>query len=237
MVDVSDDKRAAAEAAVAEVRSGMRVGLGTGTTAAFAIDALANRARAGLSVETVATSLATAARATAAGLRVVDFADLDHVDIAIDGADEIDGELRAIKGGGGAMLREKIVAAAARRMIAIVDGSKRVERLGDRPVPVEVLPFAAGFVARRIEDLGGEVTLRRTDGVVFATDQRNVILDCRFTALHNPDGLAAGLASIPGMLGHGLFLDEIDALYVGAGGTVRRIERIGAGSTNGVALV
>lgn len=213
--DVERFKRAAARAAVAEVEEGMVVGLGTGTTAAFAIAALADRVAEGLRVTTIATSRATARMAEALGLRPVPFEDLAELDIAIDGADEIDGALRAIKGGGGAMLREKVVAAASRRMIAIVDGNKQVPRLGAHPLPVEVLPFAAGYVARRIVELGAEVSRREAGGASYRTDQDNFVLDCRFGAIDRPEALAAALSAIPGVLGHGLFLDEIDAAYVG----------------------
>ncbi len=219
--DVEQFKRAAALAAVAEVGEGMIVGLGTGTTAAFAIAALADRVAGGLRITTVATSLATARMAEALGLEPVPFESLAQVDIAIDGADEIDGGLRAIKGGGGAMLREKVVAAASRRMIAIVDGSKQVTRLGAHPLPVEVLPFALSFATRRIVELGAEVSQRLTGDAPYRTDQDNLVLDCRFGAIHQPEALAAALSVIPGVLGHGLFLDEIDAAYVGRpGGTL-----------------
>ena len=152
--------RAAARAAVAEIEDGMLIGLGTGTTAAFAIAALGQRVAAGLDVNTVATSLAASQAAEAAGLRVLPFDTLASVDVAIDGADELDSQLRAIKGKGGAMLREKIVAAAATRMIVIVNSSKQVAMLGRAPLPVEVLPFAAGFVSRRIKQLGAKVCRR-----------------------------------------------------------------------------
>jgi ribose 5-phosphate isomerase A len=168
-----------------------------------------------LRVTTVATSLATAHDAKAAGLRVLPFDELDQVDVAIDGADELDGKLCAIKGGGGAMLRETIVASAARRMIAIVDASKQVAVLGAHPLPVEVLPFAVGFVTRRIAELGADVAPRMTGQTFFRTDQENVVLDCRFGAIGEPEALAAALSGIPGVLGHGLFLDEIDVAYVG----------------------
>ena len=215
MDDAAHLKRAAALAAVAEVEDGMLVGLGTGSTVAFAIEALGRRAREGLRIATVATSLATARAAEVAGLDVLVFERLDRVDLGIDGADEIDGALRAIKGGGGAMLREKVVAAAAARMIAIVDASKQVVRLGARPLPVEVLPFAAGFVTRRIAELGGDVSPRLAGNAVYLTDQGNEVLDCRFGAIHEPEVLASALSDLPGVLGHGLFLDEIDAVYVG----------------------
>lgn len=211
-----EQKRAAARAAVAEVSDGMLVGLGTGSTAAFAIEALAARVREGLSITAVATSERTAAAASTAGIRVIDMADVAVLDLAIDGVDEIDPECRAIKGAGGAMLREKVVAAAARRMVAIADASKPVERLGTRPVPLEVLPMALAFVAGAVDALGGRA-MRRVDanGAAIATDGGNPILDASFGSIEDPAALASALSAIPGMLGHGLFVSEIDAAYVG----------------------
>ena len=168
-MSAEDDKRLAAEAAVAEVRDGMIVGLGTGSTAAFAIQALARRCAAGLRIEAVATSEASTAAALDGGIIVRDFADVATLDLAIDGADEIDRRLWAIKGAGGAMLREKTVAAAARRFVVIADGSKRVEAIGAAKLPVEVLPFARAFVMRQLQALGATVTVRpdyRTDNVL-----------------------------------------------------------------------
>lgn len=216
-----DDKRLAAEAAVAEIADGMRVGLGTGSTAAFAVTALARRVAEGLKVEAVATSAATAAAAVAGGIVVRDFADCASLDIAIDGADEIDEALHAIKGAGGAMLREKAVAAASTRFVVIADGSKRVARIGSAPVPVEVLPFARAFVTGRLESMGAVVTLRAG----YETDNGNLIADCRFATMDDPRALAAAIAGIPGALGHGLFLDEVDAAYLAADGIVTRLER------------
>jgi ribose 5-phosphate isomerase A len=221
-------KQAAALAAVAEVEEGMIVGLGTGTTAAFAIAALADRVAGGLRITTVATSLATARMAESLGLKPMPFESFDRLDIAIDGADEIDGALRAIKGGGGAMLREKIVAAASRRMIAIVDGSKQVTRLGAHPLPVEVLPFAESFVSRRIVEFGADVCRRMAGDAPYRTDQDNPVLDCAFGAIDRPEALAAALSAIPGVLGHGLFLDEIDAAYVGRVEGVSYLTRSGS---------
>jgi ribose 5-phosphate isomerase A len=223
--DVAARKRAAASAAVAEVQDGMLVGLGTGTTTNFAIAALGERVAAGLTVRTVATSRAASRAAEAAGLRVLPFDDLASVDLAIDGADELDPQLRAIKGKGGAMLREKVVAAAAARMIVIVDAGKQVTRLGRGTVPVEVLPFATGFVAHRIERLGAAVIQRMAGDAGYRTDQDNILLDCRFGAIDDPHALAAALSAIPGMLGHGLFLDEIDAAYVGGSDGVIELTR------------
>ena len=217
---IDTDKRLAAEAAVAEVRDGMLVGLGTGSTVRFAIDALVRR---GLRIAAVATSEASAAQARAGGIVVRDFADVSAVDLTIDGADEIDARFLAIKGAGGAMLREKAVAAASRRMVVIADESKRVAAIGAAKVPVEVLGFARTFIAARLAALGARVTQR--DGL---TDNGNPILDARFAAFPDPYVLAAAIAAIPGALGHGLFLDEVDAAYIAAGGIVTRLERDGA---------
>jgi ribose 5-phosphate isomerase A len=217
-------KRAAAEAAAAEIAPSMLIGLGTGSTAAYLIDALGRRVRAGLAVRAVATSRQTAERAAAAGIAVVDLDDLAAIDLAIDGVDEIDPAFRAIKGAGGAMLREKVVAQAARRMIAIADASKAVAQLGARPVPVEVLPLARAFVAARVAALGGRPALRTgAGGQPWRTEQDNLILDCEFGTIDDWAALAAGLDAIPGALGHGLFMTEIDTLYLGtASGVIRR---------------
>jgi ribose 5-phosphate isomerase A len=218
-------KRAAAEGAVAEVEGGMLVGLGTGSTAAFAIQALARRVGEGLDVRAVATSLATAQAAAAAGIRVIDFADVASVDLCIDGVDEIDPGLRAIKGAGGAMLREKIVATAATRMIAIADESKAVAALGGRPVPVEFLPFARSFVERRLAELGGVPVLRIAGTAPYRTDQGHPVFDATFAELGDPATLAAALSACPGVLAHGLFLTEIDTVYFGSATGVTRRDR------------
>lgn len=220
-----DDKKAAALAAVEEVRDGMLLGLGTGSTAAFAITEVGRRVAAGLRIEAVATSLASEAQARAAGIPLRALESVATVDLAIDGADEVDPRLRAIKGAGGAMLREKIAAAAARRMVVIADGSKRVEQLGKALVPVEVLPQARAFVTSLLDSIGGLPRLRGGSDRPALTDQGNIILDCTFGPIADPILLAQRLSAIPGLLGHGLFLDEVDALYVADRGVVERIER------------
>jgi ribose 5-phosphate isomerase A len=222
-------KRAAADAAIARVEDGMLVGLGTGTTVSFLVAGLGRRVTAGLRIEIVATSHATVRQAAAAGLPIRPFNSLASVDLAIDGADELDVQLRAIKGHGGAMLREKIVAAAAAHMVAIIDASKEVVTLGRGVLPVETLPFAATFVAHRVEALGASVSMRMAGNVPYRTDQNNIVLDCGFGALADPEGLASALSAIPGVLGHGLFLDEIDAAFVGRRDGVAHLIRAAQG--------
>ncbi|AYJ85825.1 ribose-5-phosphate isomerase RpiA [Sphingomonas paeninsulae] len=225
-IDYDREKRLAAIAAVAEVQQDMIVGLGTGSTVAFALDALAERCRSGLKIRTVATSLRTEALLRQSSMEILDFSKLSTVDLCIDGIDEIDGACHAIKGAGGAMLREKIVASAAMRMIAIADSRKAVDRLGSAPVPVETLPFALGYVTSRILQLGGRPVLRQTAlHEPYRTDQGNAVLDCSFDRIDAPDVLAATISAIAGVLGHGLFVDEIDALYIARGTVVEKRER------------
>lgn len=220
-----DDKRAAAYAAIEDVADGMLVGLGTGSTAAYAIARLGERVRSGLAIRAVATSRRSADLAREVGVDVLDFADVAAVDLVIDGADEIDDRLYAIKGAGGAMLREKIVAASAARMIVIADGSKHVAAIGAAKLPVEVLPFAYGFVRHKLAGLGAEVVLRGDGGVPYRTDQDNLVLDCHFGAIEDPQALDAALSAIPGVLGHGLFLREVGSAIIAAHGQVTRIDR------------
>jgi ribose 5-phosphate isomerase A len=217
---VEEWKLRAAERALGYLEEGMLVGLGTGSTAAFAIGRLGEMVRGGLDIRAVATSLRTESMARMAGIALVAFATVESVDLTIDGADEIDGRLFAIKGAGGAMLREKIVAAASRRMIVIADDSKRVERIGKAKLPVEVLPFARAFTATRLAALGAKVVQRDA-----RSDQGNIILDCFFAEMPDPCALGMGLSAIPGVLGHGLFLDEVDCAYIGGGGRVIRLDR------------
>ncbi|WP_333574138.1 ribose-5-phosphate isomerase RpiA [Sphingomonas sp.] len=206
-------KRAAAQAAVAEVEDGMILGLGTGSTAAHAIRLVGDRIAQGLRITAVATSRATAAAARAAGIPLVAPDGLAAIDLCIDGVDEIDPGLRAIKGGGGAMLLEMIVATLARRNIAIADSAKRVDQLGARAVPIEVLQAAQALVTAAVGQIGGAATLRTNSAGVILTDSGHPILDTTFPVIPEPFRLAQAMSEIPGVLGHGLFLTEIDALY------------------------
>lgn len=212
-----DLKRAVAEAAARRVESGMKLGLGTGSTAALFVEALSARVKSGevADVVGVPTSERTAAQATRLGIPVASLDELRHLDLGVDGADEVDPALDLIKGLGGALLREKIVAAACGRFVVIVDEGKLVERLGRRcPVPVEVLPFAWRTTARAIEGLGGQPALREQDGASYRTDQGNHILDCRFE-IEDARALGRDLEAIPGVLGHGLFLGMASEVIVG----------------------
>ena len=219
--DGNTDKALAAAAAVTEVRDGMLVGLGTGSTATHAIHALGERVAKGLGIRAVATSRGIDALARRLGIAMLDFADVPRVDLTIDGADEIDPRLFAVKGAGGAMLREKVVAAASDRMVVIADASKRVSAIGAARVPVEILPFAH---ASLMAALGDQAMLRMRDAEPYVTDNGNWIADCRF-GLDDPAKTAAWLNGIPGVLGHGLFLREVDAAYIADAGVVSRLER------------
>ena len=216
------DKRAAAEAAVREVQPGMLVGLGTGSTAAEAIRLIGE---SGVTIEAVATSEASAALARLVGIRVRDFAEVSRVDLTIDGADAIDPQFRAMKGAGGAMLREKVVAAASDRMVVIADASKRVDTIAVAKLPVEVLPFARSYVEAAMRPMFAEVAVRGGQGGAYRTDNGNIVIDCHAPMLADWDRLAAWLGSVPGVAGHGLFLGEVDAAYIADAGVVTRLER------------
>jgi len=219
-------KKAAAEAAVTQVKDGMIVGLGTGSTAAYAVEALGKRVRAGLRIQGIPTSEHTAKQASTVGITLTTLAEQTHVDITIDGADEVElGTLNLIKGHGGALLREKIVASASTRLVIIVDESKLVDRLGSHfAVPVEVVPFGWQTVAKKLEALGARVSLRTTDGFsTFVTDSEHYILDCNFGPIAAPAALNDELNRIVGLVEHGLFLEMTSEVFVGGPGGVRTL--------------
>lgn len=220
MSNLDAEKVIAAVKAVEEVRDGMLVGLGTGSTAAHAVKRLSNRIRQGLRITAVATSNATETLALRLAVPLIPFQQLSAVDLTIDGADEIDHRFQAIKGGGGALLREKVIAAASTRVIVIGDSSKLVPQLGRFPLPVEVVPFATEFVRARLAELGARVTLRAIGGTPFLTDQGNHILDAAMDEIPRPADIAGAIAAIRGVVEHGLFLDEIDTVMIGRGTTV-----------------
>lgn len=213
------EKQMAGEEAVKYIENGMVIGIGTGTTAAYMIQALAQRLREGLNiVGAVPTSEATAQLASKLGIPLTDLDTHPQLDLDIDGADEIDGQLRLIKGAGGALLREKIVAAASRRFIVIADSSKLVSQLGHKfPVPVEVIPFARTPVQLQLQALGARVQLRQRDSQVFRTDSGNIILDCFFPAgISDPQTLHVRIKSIVGVVESGLFFNMAERAIIGS---------------------
>ena len=207
-----DAKRAAAAAALELVKPGMRLGLGTGSTARRFVELLGARIAQGLDVICVPTSEETRAQAEDLKIPLATIEEQPELDLTVDGADEFDSRLRLIKGGGGALLREKIVASASARMIVIADSSKFVATLGRFPLPVEVTPFGLEATRRAIlreaEATGarGAVPLRKRAGEIFISDNGNYIVDCHFAALPDPDALAQRLSAIPGVVEHGLFI-------------------------------
>ena len=198
------------------VEDGMRVGLGTGTTARWLVERLAERVREGLRVRCVPTSRQTEEQARSLGLALVSLGEVGELDLAIDGADEIGPNLALIKGGGGALLREKLVASAARRFVVIADASKRVDVLGRFPLPVEVVQFAWELTARRVAAVTmAEPALRRTeDGEAYVTDNGNFILDCGCGEIRDPARTERELKSLAGVVESGLFVGMADAAVV-----------------------
>jgi ribose 5-phosphate isomerase A len=231
---VDDMKRRAAAVALKAARSGMRLGLGTGSTAAHFVDLLGERVRDGLDVLCVPTSECTRAQAESLTIPLSTLDETPELDLTVDGTDEFDDRLRLIKGGGGALLREKIVAAASRRMFVIADESKEVATLGAFPLPVEIDCFGAAatrlHVERAAQELGlfGSVTLRQgRDGHAFVTDGGHLIIDCAFGAIPRPEELAQRLASIPGVVEHGLFIGLATAIIVAGREGVRILGEAG----------
>jgi ribose 5-phosphate isomerase A len=215
-VDREHEKHLAAAKSLEFVRDGMCLGLGSGSTAAIMLRLLGERVRGGLRVAGVPTSEASRRLAEQAGITLLGFDQVSELDLTIDGADEVDAQLNLIKGGGGALLREKIVASFSRRVIIIADSSKRVKRLGAFPLPVEVVSFAWRPIAGRLRDLGAVCLLRtEQNGAPAVTDEGNYILDCDFGAIDDPPVLAQKLNAIPGVMEHGLFVGLADVLVVG----------------------
>jgi ribose 5-phosphate isomerase A len=220
------DQEAAAlgAAALAEVKSGHMVGLGTGQAATAFIHALGRAVKDGLAVTGVPTSEASATLARRLGIPLID--EPDALDVAVDGADEVDPRLDLIKGYGGALVREKIVAAAARRFLVLVGVEKLVKTLGGRGrLPVEVVPFAVPFVRRRLTELGYPPVVRLKDAAPFVTDNRNLILDAAVGSISDPAGLEATLRAIPGVVGTGLFVGMAHAVLVWDDGRARTLTR------------
>lgn len=229
-MSAEEQKRAAGEAAAALVEDGMTVGLGTGSTAAWFVRALGERAgREGLRLRGVATSRATEALAAECGIPLLDLDQAGEIDLTVDGADEIGPGLSLIKGGGAALLREKLVWEASRRCVVIADAAKRVARLGAFPLPVEVVAFGHATTSRRLFDalaecdMGAAPALRTRDGAPVMTDGGAVIYDIACGTIDDPSRLADALKSVTGVVDHGLFLDLADEGLIGTTAGVERV--------------
>ena len=220
------EKQAAGRAAAKLVRDGDVVGLGTGSTAYFAVVALGERVKAGLKIVGIPTSVKTGDLARQLGIPLTTLDETPQIDITLDGADEVDPRLNLIKGGGGALLREKVIATATKNMVVVVDSSKVVSVLGKFPLPIEVISFARTVVENKIVSLGASPKLRtKTDGSPYLTDNGNQILDCSFGQIADPAVLALILSDTPGIVEHGLFIGLAKVALVGRGDAVEEIRR------------
>jgi ribose 5-phosphate isomerase A len=230
MATPDSEKRRAAQAALELVQDGMTLGLGTGSTATHFVELLAERMRQGLKVRGIPTSDKTRQLAQRLGVPLITFDDTTTLDLAIDGADEVDASFQIIKGGGGALLRERIVASASKLFVVLADASKKVPVLGAFPLPVEVVPMAWPLLAKRLEALGCRPTLRRSPkGEPTPTDEGHYILDCAFGRIEQPAALATEISALPGVVDVGLFINYPDIVIFGVGDAVERhdIVRIG----------
>ena len=220
------EKELVGRASARFVNEGNIVGLGTGSTAVYAVQAVADRVKAGLKILCIPTSVRTKDQAISLGIPLTTLDEHQEIDVTIDGADEIDPKLCLIKGGGGALLREKIIASASRKMVVIADSTKLVPVLGKFPLPVEVVGFAQAVVAKKIEAMGAEVSLRKdAAGKIYITDEGHHILDCKFGQIPDPPSLARKLSDIPGVMEHGLFIGLASLVLIGKGNVVEEIQR------------
>lgn len=208
-------KKLTGEKAAEYIEDGMIIGLGTGSTAYYAIKKVGEMVRNGLKVKAVPTSKETAELAAEEGIELVELADVKSLDLTIDGADEVDPEFNLIKGGGGALLREKIVASATDKLIIVVDESKLVEYLGAFPLPIEITPFSWQYTQKMIEKFSCSSEIRREDGEIFVTDNGNYILDCDFGKIEDPVKITVELNKLPGVVENGIFAEMAEIVVVG----------------------
>lgn len=220
------EKEAAARAGLEFVKDGQVVGLGTGSTAAFFIKLLGEKVKSGLRVRGIPTSVRSRDLAESVGIPLTTLDECQEIAVTIDGADEVDPQLRLIKGGGGALLREKIVASATRQLVIVADATKQVQRLGKFPLPVEVIRFSQALVAKRIAALGAVVRLRTGEASQpYVTDENNHILDCHFGEIADADALARELSDMPGVVEHGLFIGMASVALLARGSEIVELRR------------
>lgn len=223
-----DTKRLAAEAAVNYIINGMIVGLGTGSTTHWAILKIGERIKEGLKIKAVASSDRSESLARELGIPIISFKEVEKIDVTIDGADEVDESFNLIKGGGGALLREKILIYNSKKFYVIVDESKLVTHLGKFPLPVEAVPFASDLTIKHLTNLGCDAIIRKTEDKIYKTDNGNLIVDCHFKIIPDPQKLDLTIRSVPGIVETGLFQNNlVTAVVVGhKNGTVEVKERI-----------
>jgi ribose 5-phosphate isomerase A len=219
------EKEAAARASLGFIRDGQVVGIGSGSTVAHFIRLLGDRVKSGLRIRGIPTSEHSGERAASLGIPLTTLDECPEIDVTVDGADEVDPQLRLIKGGGGALLREKIVASASKQLVIIADSTKRVPVLGKFGLPVEVIKFARTVVQKKIEALGARVALRRKSDTPYLTDENNYILDCHFGQIADSDRLARQLSEMPGVVEHGLFIGMASVVLVAEGSEVFELRR------------
>ena len=220
------EKELVARASLKFIQVGQVVGLGSGSTATCMIRLLGERVKAGLKIVGIPSSVHSRDLAASLGIPLTTFDECQQIDVAIDGADEFDPNLSLIKGGGGALLREKVVASAARKFVVVADSTKQVPVLGRFPLPMEVIRFAQPLIEKKVAELGARVVLRTlSDGKPFVTDEGNHILDCHFGQIPDPPALARKLSDMPGIVEHGLFVGIADVVLVGRNGEVLELHR------------
>ncbi|MEA3136268.1 MAG: ribose 5-phosphate isomerase [Thermoplasmata archaeon] len=219
-------KRKAGEAAAELVQDGMVVGLGTGSTVRYFIEALGKRVAAGLKVQGIPTSESSAKLARSLGIPLTSLDEKAVVDLTVDGADEFDAQLRLIKGGGGALTREKIVAKASKRMVVVADEGKQVKELGSTfPLPIECIAIAKAPLMRRLQELGATAKVREVDGKPFLTDNGHLVVDAKFARIEYPEAIEQAIETMPGVLACGLFLGLCESVLVGTEDGVRTVKR------------
>jgi ribose 5-phosphate isomerase A len=218
-------KKVAAEKAVQLINDGMTIGLGSGSTAYYAIQRIGEKVNKGLKIRAVATSIKSETLARQFSIPIVDPQDVDQIDIAIDGADEVDPKGNLIKGGGGSLLREKIIAFASRKFYVIIDDSKLVDGLGRFSLPLEIIPFGVALTIAHLKELPCNPVIRNSNGKIFITDNGNLTVDCQFEKIEDPAWLDVRIKMIPGVIETGLFSSKIiSSIFVGyATGEVREI--------------